>query len=250
MQEHRSQAGHASKQILAALLVAAAMPAGSAFAQQQPGPPSATVPSSPPPTAAPQPPPPAATLPQAEPDDVAAPRTARERREARRERAAQRNERQRERQHARDWRRTLGPFALAPLCGPGFGRRLDNDLRRIERVVAPTDAQRDRFDDLRTGAARSRAEAQEGCDDPAAPTPTARMKAIEERLASVQRSVQTLRGPLDAFYGSLNDEQKARFDDLNLSITAGADDPSPRERRRRWRPRYYQPMWPFWPGWR
>lgn len=140
----------------------------------------------------------------------------------------------------------MGPFALAPLCGPGFGRRLENDLRRIERVVGPTDAQRDRFDDLRSAAARSCAEAQEGCDDPAAPTPTGRMKAVEERLANVQRSVHTLRGPLDAFYGSLNDEQKARFDDLNLSMTAGAEDPSPREGRRRWRPRYYQPIWPFW----
>ena len=234
--------------VLAALLIAAAMPLGAALAQQ-PAPPPAAGPSSPPPPSvgpAPAPPPPV-RQPQAAPDDTQnAPPTRRDRRQARQDRMEERADRERERRHARDWRRSMGPFALAPLCGPRFGRRLDDDLRRIARAVAPTEAQRGSFDDLRAAAATARDQAQEGCNEPAAQTPTGRLQLIDERLASVQQAVRTLRPPLDAFYASLSDEQKARFDDLNLSMTAGADEAAPRERRRRWRPRYYQPIWPFW----
>jgi type IV secretory pathway VirB10-like protein len=252
MQDHFSQgrvvklpASALRGRVLAVLLIASAVPLGAAFGQQ-PAPPPATNPAPPPPAAAAPPPAPApaASEPAAEPDDAAnAPRSRRDREQARRDRIEQRNERERERRYTRDWQRSMGPFALAPLCGPGFGRRIDNDLRRIARAVVPTDAQRGAFDDLRTAAATARDQAQEGCNEAPAQTPTARLQLMDERLSSVQQAVRTLRPPLDTFYASLSDEQKARFNELNLTMTSGAD--TPRERRRGRHHRYYHRHW----GW-
>ena len=42
-------------------------------------------------------------------------------------------------------------------------------------------------------------------------TPIARIAAIEQRLQTIMAAIQTVRGPLNEFYGSLSDEQKAQF---------------------------------------
>ena len=42
-------------------------------------------------------------------------------------------------------------------------------------------------------------------------TPLARLSAIEQRLQTILAAIDTVRGPLDTFYGSLSDEQKGQF---------------------------------------
>ena len=42
-------------------------------------------------------------------------------------------------------------------------------------------------------------------------TPLARLSAIEQRLQTILAAIETVRGPLNAFYDSLSDEQKAQF---------------------------------------
>jgi hypothetical protein len=43
-------------------------------------------------------------------------------------------------------------------------------------------------------------------------TPTGRLAAIAQRLAALRDALDTMRPPLEAFYGSLTDEQKAHFE--------------------------------------
>lgn len=48
-------------------------------------------------------------------------------------------------------------------------------------------------------------------------TPTGRLAAMEDRLAAMSKALTTTRAALTQFYGSLNDEQKARFDRLRAT---------------------------------
>ena len=45
-------------------------------------------------------------------------------------------------------------------------------------------------------------------------TPTGRLAALEERLNTVLQALELVQAPLDNFYNSLSDEQKARFNRL------------------------------------
>ena len=52
------------------------------------------------------------------------------------------------------------------------------------------------------------------CPTATAATAPARMAAMEERLDAMLQAVKTIRPPLEAFYATLSDEQKARLDGL------------------------------------
>src|SRR6202043_2184770 len=45
-------------------------------------------------------------------------------------------------------------------------------------------------------------------------TPPGRVAAMEQRLKGMLQAIETVRPALNKFYGSLSDEQKARFDRL------------------------------------
>ena len=199
------------------ILIGAASPS---FAQTQPAP-------TPPPAASPAPPP-ATTAPAAPSAPAAEPR---DRTEERRDRTERWREREAERRRALVWRRAMGPFAFAALCGPQVEEAAKFYLEGIDKIVQPTDAQRGKYDDLRQAAAKAREEAASGCNGDAAITPTGRLQTIEARLDAVLRAVRTLRPALDAFYNSLSDEQKAHFNEMIA-------DPRRRGRFERWRDRW------------
>ncbi len=48
-------------------------------------------------------------------------------------------------------------------------------------------------------------------------TPPGRLRAMTARLQATLEAVQTVRPPLEAFYNSLSDEQKERFNELGPS---------------------------------
>ena len=52
------------------------------------------------------------------------------------------------------------------------------------------------------------------CPDDLPSTPAGRMAAMRQRLEAMREAVQIVRPALEKFYGSLSDEQKARFDAL------------------------------------
>jgi hypothetical protein len=140
------------------------------------------------------------------------------------------DDRRRQWRAARDWERRMGPFALVPLCEPDFWRWIASYLQTAERAVAPTAQQKSQFDELVHAAVKAKDEVQATCGSTVVATPAGRLAAVEARLASIMRAVQTVRPALDAFYASLNDEQKAR-----LSALDGEPDRRGRQRHRhRW----------------
>lgn len=98
--------------------------------------------------------------------------------------------------------------------------QVDWDL--IERVVIPVGEQRQHLTELKTAVAEADNKILSSCVIEARLTPTGRLDAMEKRLEIRLEALKSLRTPLEAFYSSLDDEQKARF----VSATI-LPDPSP-----------------------
>jgi LTXXQ motif family protein len=106
-----------------------------------------------------------------------------------------------------------GGADLAALCGQQDGVT-NLPVERIEQVVAPTGEQQGAFDALKQ-AAKSAADAlQASCPTQVPQTPVARLDAMAKRLTAMIDAMKSVRPKLEAFYASLSDEQKARFNTM------------------------------------
>ena len=91
---------------------------------------------------------------------------------------------------------------------------------QIRTSVRPTPAQEASLDALQNAAAKAKDVLQASCPTDMPATPLARISAIEQRLQTILAAVQTVRGPLNDFYGSLSDEQKAQFNTIGRGTRA------------------------------
>jgi hypothetical protein len=82
---------------------------------------------------------------------------------------------------------------------------------QILRDVHPTMMQRTLLESLQGASAKARSILDASCANEMPVTPPARLSAIQQRLQAVLVAIGTVRGPLQDFYGSLSDQQKARF---------------------------------------
>jgi hypothetical protein len=82
---------------------------------------------------------------------------------------------------------------------------------RIERAVRPTEDQKQRLGELKDAAARAADAFKSSCNSVAAMTPPGRLQLMKDRLQAALDAVRIVRPPLEKFYASLSDEQKARF---------------------------------------
>ena len=164
--------------------------------------------------ATPETPPPATTTPPAPSTRTDTPESSRareDRRDDRREgRRGDREERDADRRHP-EWRRAMGPFALAALCNPRLSRFAQMYSERAEEAIKPTEAQRSSFNALKDALNKAAEGARTGCDGEVSATAVGRIDMVERRLDGVLQAVRGLRGPLESFYRSLDEEQKARF---------------------------------------
>jgi len=84
-------------------------------------------------------------------------------------------------------------------------------IERIADVVQPTAEQRAKLDELKDASGKAMDVLQSACPNDLPSTPTGRLEAMRVRLEAMRQAVQIVRPPLDTFYQSLSDEQKARF---------------------------------------
>jgi LTXXQ motif family protein len=92
----------------------------------------------------------------------------------------------------------------------------------IERNVGLNAEQRELLNDVRKASQDAAAVFKASCPaDNAFPlTPPGRLAAMTARLDATLQAVQTVRPAMERFYGSLNDEQKERFNQLGPKNTA------------------------------
>jgi hypothetical protein len=87
-------------------------------------------------------------------------------------------------------------------------------VERIAQVVQPSDQQQPAFDALRQASRDAADQLQSSCPAQMPQTPVARLEAVNTRLQAIVAAMNTVRPKLQAFYDSLNDEQKARFNTM------------------------------------
>ena len=116
-----------------------------------------------------------------------------------------------------------GVSAMAQVCTGETAGLTDWPVERIARTVNPDETQRAALNELRDAAARAVAQMRSACPDDLPSTPAGRMAAMRQRLEAMREAVQIVRPALEKFYGSLSDEQKARFDALEPERTPAID---------------------------
>jgi hypothetical protein len=91
----------------------------------------------------------------------------------------------------------------------------DWPIEQIVQAVEPTDAQSAALEILRTATAKALDVLKTACPNDLPSTPIGRIAAMQKRLGVMLLAVRTVRPALDAFYQTLSDEQKARFNAIS-----------------------------------
>jgi hypothetical protein len=119
-----------------------------------------------------------------------------------------------------------GDAALSRGRGGPFGAAIDKLVRgcaaqaaefenwpfdSISSAVAPNDSQREALEKLRDAAKQAAQKLSTDCPQDVPAAPAARLEAVEQGIAATLAAYDTVEPKLQAFYGTLNDEQKARL---------------------------------------
>jgi hypothetical protein len=115
-------------------------------------------------------------------------------------------------------RATPGPQTFRQLCGNPQQGVTAWPVEEIAKAVKPTPQQRALLDELKTAAARAADLFKQSCGDTYALTPPGRLRAMTSRISATLEAVKLVRPALENFYGSLSDEQQARFNALAPNI--------------------------------
>jgi hypothetical protein len=102
-----------------------------------------------------------------------------------------------------DWDRACGPA----VAGLGQWR-----IAQLEQELKLTDMQRTKLDDLKSASIKAAEAMRSACSVDRPTTMIGRMDVMEKRMEAMLQAIRTIRPPLEAFYASLDDEQKARID--------------------------------------
>ena len=97
------------------------------------------------------------------------------------------------------------------LCDPSAVGLAEWRMDRIERLISPNEAQRAALDTLRTASAKAAETVAAACPPDLPASATGRLESIEKRLDAMLTAIKIVRPAFDAFYATLNDEQKARI---------------------------------------
>jgi hypothetical protein len=107
-----------------------------------------------------------------------------------------------------------GDLSEANACSGQKTGLADLPVEQIEDAVRPTEAQAASLERLGKANQQAIAILQAACPDAVPQTPVGRLDAIEKRLDAMIQAATAIQPALQEFYGSLNDEQKSRFNTL------------------------------------
>jgi LTXXQ motif family protein len=119
---------------------------------------------------------------------------------------------------------TKGRTSAAPNCDQSSQERADPLIQHIEQATRPNEEQHDALEALRSALVKAYDRINATCRDVDPITPTARLKAMQERLFAMRDAGLSVRTSLAGFYDKLSDEQKTQFDTAD---TAGVPDAKP-----------------------
>ena len=100
---------------------------------------------------------------------------------------------------------------ISQSCGEDSKEVAGWPIDRIEQTITPTADQRALLDEFANASIRAAQAIKEACPTTIAFAPTGRLDAMERRIAGMVQAIDIVGTPLDKFYASLTDEQKARL---------------------------------------
>lgn len=115
-------------------------------------------------------------------------------------------------------RASASPQAIRQLCGDPDKGVTAWPIASIARAVRPTPEQSALLDELKSAAAKAADLFKQSCTDSFAMTPPGRLQAMTNRVSATLEAVRIVRPALERFYGSLSDEQQARFNALGPEV--------------------------------
>jgi hypothetical protein len=100
---------------------------------------------------------------------------------------------------------------LAQMCNADAGDIAGVPVDQIRQLIELNADQRAALDALTAASNKAAADVRAACPSDMALTAPARLAVMEQRIDAMIAAVQALQMPLQKFYDSLNDEQRARF---------------------------------------
>lgn len=104
----------------------------------------------------------------------------------------------------------MGWGGMSAMCDPRGAGLAEWRMERIDRLINPTEAQRVALNALRAASSKAAEIVAAACPREFPASAPARLELMEKRLDSMQQAIKIVRPAFDAFYATLNDEQKAR----------------------------------------
>lgn len=105
----------------------------------------------------------------------------------------------------------MGWGGMGAMCNPRAAGLAEWRMERIERLINPTEAQRAALNGLRAASTKAAETIAAACPREFPASAPARLETMEKRLEAMLAAIKTVRPAFDAFYATLNDEQKARI---------------------------------------
>jgi hypothetical protein len=91
-------------------------------------------------------------------------------------------------------------------------------IGKIADAVQPGSEQKGLLDNLRKASQEAAAQFRDACPESVPMTPPGRLQAMTQRLQATSDAVSIVKPALEAFYNSLSDEQKARFNEVGPQL--------------------------------
>jgi ABC-type transporter MlaC component len=107
----------------------------------------------------------------------------------------------------------------AQVCGGSAAQATNLPFARIEQALRLSVAQVTALKAMEEASAKAGDILKANCPTETALTPTGRLAAMEQRLDAMLQALDTVQPALATFYGSLDDEQKARFNRIGARST-------------------------------
>jgi hypothetical protein len=116
------------------------------------------------------------------------------------------------------------PTSASQLCVSAQALAGGAAIDPIVKAVQPTADQNGKLDALKNAETDAEKALSASCAQQTPTTTVARLDAVQGRLQAMIQAANTVSGPLDDFYVSLNDEQKAQFNALGEDKNGAAPD--------------------------
>ncbi len=105
-----------------------------------------------------------------------------------------------------------GPGGFGGMCDPRGAGLAEWRIQQIERTVKLTDEQREKLKGLQAASGKAADVVRGACPEKFPGTSSERMALMEKRTEAMLAAIKLVRPEFDAFYNSLDADQKAKLD--------------------------------------